>query len=58
MTRNLYVAGQDRATRRWFPIGMLIQQVDGFKFLYTDGAKEAVEGSNFSGLQSIRYQAS
>jgi hypothetical protein len=51
--KKLFVAWQDPASRRWFPVGLLTQQNDGFCFRYIQGVLEAKNLSNFQGLQSF-----
>ena len=39
--RKLGVFWQDPDTRRWYPVGMLTRTADLYKFVYTEGAREA-----------------
>lgn len=53
MNNLLYVAWQDPAQRRWYPIGILSDSDGVFSFRYTQGALDAKQHSNFRGLQSF-----
>lgn len=53
MSNLLYVAWQDPAQRRWYPIGILSDADGIYSFRYTQGALEARLYSNFNGLQSF-----
>ena len=49
----LYLAWQDRHSRRWFPVGRLVQcdtKQGGYEFSYIRGARQAKELTGFVGL--------
>jgi hypothetical protein len=53
VSKKLFVAWQDSASRRWFPIGVLSSDDSGYAFEYTQGVLEAEKESKFAGLQSF-----
>ena len=51
--KTLYLAWQDRSSRRWFPVGRLDQcetEKGGYEFSYIKGAEQAKELTGFVGL--------
>lgn len=51
--KTLYLAWQDRRSRRWFPVGRLAQcdtEKGGYEFTYIKGAQQAKELTGFAGL--------
>ncbi|MCC6586962.1 MAG: DNA-binding protein [Bryobacterales bacterium] len=54
MTRTVYLAWQDPATRQWFPVGRLTKdEREEYVFVYLQGAQEAQQRAGFSGLAAF-----
>lgn len=51
--KTLFVTWQDKESRKWFPVGKLVQGSDRFSFQYLRGALEAQSESGFSPLVSF-----
>ncbi len=49
---TVYLAWRDPG-RRWFPVGVLTQDANGFSFSYTHGAEDAVRGGGFQPLPAF-----
>ena len=62
---TIYLAWEDRRSRRWFPVGRLVRNDSGtckYEFSYTEGARQAKESAGFIGIPGFRkldeqYQA-
>jgi len=50
---TLYLAWQDPLSRRWFTIGRLTTDEGGYRFVYTQGAREAQQLGQFQPLSSF-----
>jgi hypothetical protein len=53
--KTLFLAWQDPNSRSWFPIGRLTFDGAGYKFVYTQGVKEAQQMCSFSPLSSFPH---
>lgn len=55
----LYVFWQNPESRRWFPVGILNRTDQGFEFVYTRGAEEAVGFTPFGRMTDLyaRYES-
>ena len=55
MTNMLFVAWQssDPASRQWAPVGRLEHGSDGYRFVYTDGARSTPGFTPFPGMQDL-----
>lgn len=51
--RTLFLAWQDPVGRRWYPVGRLTYDRDIYQFVYTHGAVEAQQNSNFRPLAPL-----
>ena len=50
---TIYLAWEDRRSRRWFPVGRLVHNDSGtfkYEFSYTEGARQAKESDGFFGI--------
>jgi len=47
---TLYVGWQDDESRRWYPVGKLEVDENGFEFVYLEGARQARTDANFPGV--------
>lgn len=45
--RKLYIAWQDPVARRWYPVGRLTFEKKVYRFVYTQGAKDAEQSQRF-----------
>ena len=62
---TIYLAWEDRRSRRWFPVGRLVRNNSGtckYEFVYIQGARQAKESAGFVGIPGFRkldeqYQA-
>jgi hypothetical protein len=62
---TIYLAWEDRRSRRWFPVGRLVRNDSGtckYEFSYTEGARQAKESAGFVEIPGFRnldeqYQA-
>lgn len=51
--RKLFVTWQDKSSRKWFPVGQLTSDDQGFRFRYLKGALNAQEETGFLPLPSF-----
>ena len=49
----LFLAWQDPESRRWFPVGRLAHDLNGYRFCYVQGALEAKEKAGFEPIWSF-----
>ena len=50
---TIYLAWEDRRSRRWFPVGRVVRNNSGtckYEFSYTEGARQAKESNGFFGI--------
>ena len=50
---TIYLAWEDRRSRRWFPVGRVVRNNSGtckYEFSYTEGARQAKESDGFFGI--------
>lgn len=57
--KKLYLAWQDPLTRRWFPVGRLTLENQGYRFVYTKGANQSPRFIPFGRMNELKtvYEA-